>query len=320
MGFAGYYKKMLKDSERTVYDTIYQNMLNYQDTIRISVVDLETFSRIIRSVKYDNPELFYVNFNNMNLRLSSSYCDVLVSYTIPQQQLTEIQNKISKRTTGIIAIVKNHTPINKALILHDWLVHNSIYSTQDHYPNSAHTMIGAILFGECVCEGYSMAYKYLMDIVKIHCMVVCGEGIHPDGTKGNHAWNLVILNHKPYHVDVTFDQLFAGKYCSRAYFLLSTKQILYNHHIDNTIPIPKCEESGSILKLVTRTRELMDFLNEEAQKTVSHSEVRLSARFSKKQLFEMIEDWLNNHKEMQLARTPSYWFSDYNRTLFITWR
>lgn len=50
-----------------------------------------------------------------------------------------------------------------------------------------------------VCEGYSKAFQYLCDLSGIECYTVSG---YADG--GRHMWNIVVLDGKSYHVDVTW--------------------------------------------------------------------------------------------------------------------
>lgn len=49
-----------------------------------------------------------------------------------------------------------------------------------------------------VCEGYSKAFQYLCDLSGIECYTVTGD---MDG--GGHMWNIVVLDGKSYHVDIT---------------------------------------------------------------------------------------------------------------------
>ena len=319
MRYAAYYKKMLSKEEQSIYDIICSEIALHQSPIKTPHFDCSRLHKIIFSVKYDNPEFFYVDYSNVSAQILHTHCEINISYIMDVQQCKDIINQISHVASNLFQHIKSQSSLKQALYLHDWLIKNTTYSTDNYFSNSSHTMVGAILYGKCVCEGYAMAYKYFMDIARIYCTIVCGEGIHPDGTSGSHAWNLLVLNNKPYHVDVTFDHLFAGKYCSRAYFLLSTKEILIDHSIDDLVPIPICKENGGVLQYVTRTRELVEFLDIESKRNVAHSEVRLSARFTKEQLFNMIDNWLSIHTEVKLSRNPQYWFGDYSRTLFIIW-
>lgn len=75
-----------------------------------------------------------------------------------------------------------------------------------------------------VCNGYALAYKYLLNEVGINCYMVTSESM-------NHAWNLVELDGSYYHVDVTWDDPawdLTGR-VSHKYMLKSMLDFV-NHH------------------------------------------------------------------------------------------
>ena len=111
----------------------------------------------------------------------------------------------------ISKIIKpNMTDYDKELAIHDYIVKNAAYD-HDAYANNTipdvdYTAEGVLLNGTAVCEGYAEAFKYLMDMVNIPCMVVTGTA-HSDlliGDEG-HAWNEAEINGSWYQVDVTWD-------------------------------------------------------------------------------------------------------------------
>ena len=92
---------------------------------------------------------------------------------------------------------------SRALILHDRLATWTEYdyegieiSKEWTYP--CYTMYGAFVKKKSVCQGYSMAYKYMLNKLGIP-NYFCQSGAL------NHVWNIIYLNNKKYHVDVTWD-------------------------------------------------------------------------------------------------------------------
>ena len=75
----------------------------------------------------------------------------------------------------------------------------SYYSLKRGYvPSVSHK---ALLKKVAVCDGYSHAFQMVMRKLKIPCRFVTGSS----GSVG-HAWNMVKLSGKWYHIDVTFDR------------------------------------------------------------------------------------------------------------------
>ena len=116
---------------------------------------------------------------------------------------------------------KNWSDFEKILYIHDYLVTNCHYDlTFRHYQ-----AYDAIVNNTAVCQGYSEAYKVLLNKLGIPCEIVTSY-------KLNHAWNAVKLNGKWYYVDVTWDDpLFnnLGRVYHR-YFLKSSKYFHDDHN------------------------------------------------------------------------------------------
>ena len=245
---------------------------------------------------------------------------VLVSYLFDEYLQRKIEQKLKIVTSKILNSVAGKTMKTASLILHDWLVCNCQYGECNDAPNASHSIVGALIYSKCVCEGYAKAYKYLADLIKMRAIVVVGKGMHPDGTSGGHAWNIVMLNKQCFHVDVTFDLLFAGKYCSRAYYLLSTKEILYDHSIDPIFEMPECSTDSQVLQIVSGTTELINYLNAQYQSRVTHSEVRLTKGFPKQKLFTMIKEKMAAKDVGWYNQIDSFWYGDKSRTFFVCWK
>ncbi len=87
----------------------------------------------------------------------------------------------------------------KALVLHNWL------TTNCHYDESLENHSEKIMLtqGYGVCEAYSYAYYELLKEAGIPVGVFDGDS-RPAGNTG-HEWNVVRIDGKWYHVDVTWD-------------------------------------------------------------------------------------------------------------------
>ena len=123
-----------------------------------------------------------------------------------------------------------------ALLLHDRLVlwneyDNRLFDPEFEgktnefssvYPESF-TMYGALVNHISVCQGYARAYSFLLDKMGIENYLVTSDAL-------NHEWNIVYIDNKPYHVDVTWDDSAingwnaAGR-VAHDNFLLSTAQL-----------------------------------------------------------------------------------------------
>lgn len=320
MTYSRYYRYKLSDSLKKLYDQLLLGMKERSHEIHSDNYSNQDIQDVLYALNFDNPNLYYVNFKELRITRSSIRITFIITYYCDADTQRSIDKKIKSITNHVLKPLIGQSMRSGALVIHDWLVTKCTYGECDMFPNASHSIVGAILYSKCVCEGYAKAYKYFADLIKMRCIVVTGKGIHPDGTEGGHAWNIIKMNNNFYHVDVTYDLLIANQYCSRAYYMLSTKEILHDHSIDETFDLPICNSNGSVLQVVSGTSELLKFLENEYQKRVTHSEVRLTKGFTKEQLISMIHGKLTAKDTMWYNQIESYWYGDYCRTLFVCWR
>ena len=79
----------------------------------------------------------------------------------------------------------------------------------------SHEIIGALGNGVAVCEGIAKAVKVLCDKLNIYCIIALSEANPEKGVKYRHAWNIVKIGGKLYHLDATFDNNLSEEDCVR---------------------------------------------------------------------------------------------------------
>jgi len=100
------------------------------------------------------------------------------------------------------------TEEQKVLILHDRLAAHCEYDAENYdkymednnyeIPADSYNMYGALVKRVAVCQGYAKAYMYMLDLLGIPNQICSSEGME-------HMWNIVTVDGKKYHVDVTRD-------------------------------------------------------------------------------------------------------------------
>ena len=343
MPYSRYYRSRLTDIEKAAYDAVCGGIERRASGIAFPAAAKDSLDRIIFAVKYDNPLYFYVDYDvRLILRQEAGPWSLpaqrregagfaapaddgwsgtlQVSYRLTKSQIREDRERIEREARAVAAGTAGLTPAAKALYLHDRLVRRCSYGEPEGAKAGAHTIAGALLDNTCVCEGYAMAFKHLADLAGLRCTIVAGEGIHPDGSRGPHAWNLVKTEGRFSHIDVTFDSLLADRYCSHAYFCLSDDQILSDHSVDSRFPVPPCSGGQSFLPVVSGTGQLVEFMKQEAFKGASFSEVRLTRGFPADELIEKVHSRLTVEDYEWYRRLDSYSFANNCRVLSLIWR
>lgn len=141
----------------------------------------------------------------------------------------------TKTTNSTLRVIYNQyvkesmSDYEKIVAAHKWLIQNVKYDkrlyTKGDVPWVSHTAKGALQYGIAVCDGYSKAFMMIMEHYNIPCMMVTG---------GQHAWNLVKIKDKWYHVDCTFDDPivnwnFNNKHVYTTYFLKTDAYMAKDH-------------------------------------------------------------------------------------------
>lgn len=237
----------LSDRDKKIYHRVLQGVLNYEKEIPLDGISLpagrasrDVVSHVTWLIKFDLPELFY--WDNYKIHYGDRV-SVEPEYICTQDRAEMTLRAIEAKTNRFLATIRHLGDLQKVRSIHDFLITNCSYD--DKKREASYRIDGAILDGLPVCNGFALTFKYMCDRVEVPCLKVRGD-VHKS-TSGNtgHAWNIVWVGGKPYHVDVTFDAgMTAGKQTIRYdYFLLSDTEIRADRTQDPTIPVPPCRIS-----------------------------------------------------------------------------
>lgn len=209
----------------------------------------EYYQSAIEAFMYDNPQIFYINVNKMYLNIESKKYSTKTTYNVyvsngnetnyladgfySKEQVNEYEKQIQKIKTQVISSLSGND-YDKIQKIHDYLVDNTSYDSTLSKSN-IYNVYGALINKECVCEGYSKAFKYLLDEAGIQNVIIIGKGTNSEGKTENHSWNYVLLNNNWYAIDVTWDDPVirgGGKLTNKSrykYFLKGSNTINKDH-------------------------------------------------------------------------------------------
>ena len=151
------------------------------------------------------------------------------------------------------------------LAYHEYLTSTVAYAYEDYFngtiaANHGYDMYGALVKHSCVCQGYAETMFYLLREAGLSCAVASSENI-------NHAWNIVKIHGKWYHIDATWDDPvwdMPGR-SYHDYFLVSfdtmNKNTLINHTKDRTDMVVSAQWGDTYTTAVDTTYESGKFWN-----------------------------------------------------------
>lgn len=318
---SSYYKMQLTDQEQTAYDEIIASLRKFEGKVTLQPLSADVVSCIVAAILLDRPELFFLG-NHWSTCLYSHKTELELSINYSFREANSLLRQLSQKGNDIVASTAHMPPLQKALALHDYLVKNLTYSNAVNGRNEAHTIVGALQIGKCVCEGYAKAYKFLCDKAGIPCVVVRGEAMNENGTKEGHAWNIIQLGNTCFHVDVTFDHLIDSRYCSRAHMLLSTREILTGHTFDPKFSLPNCPQNQLPMVHVRDMDGFEAAVRQDHRKNLSFSEYALSSYVDPKAFVDAFMKRLTVCDVMLHNRIRGFFYSNYPKVnvIGVKWR
>ena len=229
-----YYYNQLDEYGKIIYNGFEENIENmktgtytiyfgkdFNDLLNLDGGDKKlniAFQSAWNAFTYDNMDLFYIDiekltlttrttsfagFKTHNVSLSNgenySYLKEEFSNKDEIEENLEQINKIVKELKDEVNGYSNYEKIRN---VHNWIIDNVKYDANAEEPYS---ILGALIEGKAVCEGYARSFKYIMDNLQIPCVLVSGTGTNSQGETESHAWNYVQLDGKWYAIDVTWD-------------------------------------------------------------------------------------------------------------------
>ncbi len=216
----------------------------------------------------ENPKIFWYpdsvsySFFEDGLVSTFSWENAIEDFSEINQMKAELEKQI--RYVVSVCFRDDMTDLEKVISAHDYLTETASYKKTDDFSFYAYSVF---VRKEGVCQGYTYAFKCLMDYAGIECYCVGSSQI-------NHAWNIVLIDGEYYHVDVTSDDVFP-KYngtditsgrelhvkllCSDAAFNCEADDVV----LYGKIPLPECKSTlydNAFFKDVVGT---MEFINGE---------------------------------------------------------
>ncbi len=168
----------------------------------------------------------------------SGSCTVDITYNDSVTIMAYLEGKIPELSEDNLQVLNEAIRIHDMLItddmsqyeivkaFHDYIVEfNSYKDTGDR----SHSVVGALIDGQSVCEGYAEALDLLCYLSGIECIEVDGTG-ETSTMSGPHAWNKVKVEGVWYNVDVTWDDPVSSSPILRHdYFLVSDERMAQDH-------------------------------------------------------------------------------------------
>ncbi len=246
-----YYVTLLDEVERKLYYEIRKGLFERVDYLTLNA-DTTSVHKAINAIMLDNPDIFWFQ-GKWKAKQKDDMLMVAPIYTFDHRQVDLLTRQISDELDKIVFNLPKD-PISTIRKVYDWLLCNVSYGTSDN----DQSVKGALIDRRAVCKGIARAFQLCMNRVGIPSLLVEGT---LDG-ESRHAWNIVIADGKPYHVDVTlgyqqFSHLFSkqGRNVRYPCLMVSDKTIQESHQFFNRISIA-CNEDKDVGSIIMSSTEI----------------------------------------------------------------
>lgn len=238
-----HYFSNLNKEQQAVYFSIEEGLKSLAPTFNVPLLDGGEIFDVHFLMRLDHPEIFYSSGIKYRYYDNSSQVEVKAEYLFDKKKVKSHREAMEARVEKLARPAMNLSQEEKLKYIHDFICENVHYDKlKKQY---SHEIIGPLGQGVGVCEGISKTVKILCDKLGIWCAIAISEANPEKGIKYRHAWNIVKIDGKYYHMDATFDNsLGKGEEIRYDYFMLSDKQIFRDHE-PVIWKMPKCEDGDN---------------------------------------------------------------------------
>lgn len=184
--------KCMTEIPLSQYNILYNDDTgNYLSNLLNSVLNYYAELFHFNNIDLDNCKFEYTDETYTKIRLKSICVIYNMTETEYNAALEFYNNKINEIISGITPEMND---LEKTLYVHDYLVTHFQYDTS--YNN--YDAYSFFKTGVGVCQAYTQAFNGIMHRLGIKCTSALNN-------KEKHTWNIITLNGKNYHIDVTHD-------------------------------------------------------------------------------------------------------------------
>lgn len=235
-----YYYGKLQPLEREAYHALLIGFRDCSSAIRIPRLNGEQLSTLFFQLRLDHPEIFYVVGYSCRGCIGAETWEFLPDYMFQKQKIREHQKALNARLERVLRPARDWKESERERYIHDFILDSVQYDKLEK-PYS-HEIIGPLTNGVGVCEGIAKTVKLLCDALEIPCMIPISDRDRTNGEKYLHAWNILTIGGKRYHMDATFDNtLSRGGVKRYDYYNLSDEKIFRDHRA-LLYPAPQCTD------------------------------------------------------------------------------
>ena len=223
-----YYYNHMSKVEQAVYHAMKTGFSEMATSFLVPRMEAKELAEVFFRMRLDCPEIFWaVGFGYRSYR-DSGNLEIIPEYIFEKSKVKDHKKAMKSRVEKMARQAASMNEKEKEQFVHDFICQNVHYDKLKK-PYS-HEIIGPMGHGVGVCEGIAKTVKILCDNLGIWCIIAISEANPEKKIKYRHAWNIVRIDGKYYHLDATFDNSLGEAEAIRYdYFNLDDSKIFKDH-------------------------------------------------------------------------------------------
>lgn len=195
-----------------------------------------------RNVFYDiaQDDLFMLGVKQKGGYTGPYESEYIFDYEISNEEADSYRRTIE----DIVRAVEYKSDYEKAKYIHDWIVNNTSYAHEQYMSGNyqmgngitAYDILSIFKYGKGVCQAYAETFHLIAREAGLKSRIISGDAYNSYGW-GGHAWNLVEIDGKLYHIDTTWDDLTRDDGTEKIryrYFLIDDRTMGEDHKWDES--------------------------------------------------------------------------------------
>lgn len=230
--------------EKQVYNSICAAIQNSSTRAEIPAIAMDKALDIYKKALSESLQGYRYNQNQIKMR------SVFLSYEIEFELCAEFDNgqiqtdiRVIPEIAEIMNMARKEKTVYEAIkTVYTYFVNSFEYAYDKADNTRYHSAISVFLYRKSVCEGFALALANVLNRLGIPCGIITGYS-EINGVNGAHAWNIVELDKKYYHLDVTWDICTKNKGSGLFDYFLLDDTLAQKDHRWSDIHVPHATDS-----------------------------------------------------------------------------
>lgn len=283
-----YYYDRLSIEEQAAYDALLKAMRKLKNEVQVPhALSTDSMGKVLDALRFEHTGLFYVNYDKVRYLYSLNGTKFQLEFDGSPEELKQKRLWL-RETLAQFKEEKEAENLNDDRAILRWIHHKLVRSTRydhaaldspDDHPR-AFNILGVFQDHLAVCQGIAFAFKLLCDYFEIPCMIATGRAtLENIGDNLLHAWNIVCLDGKNAHVDITWDIGLSelSHFYRYDYFCIPDEWIKEDHAFED---LPACVDNISYFEAKKRVfhdyDSLRSFVHQELKKKTPYLYFKMS--------------------------------------------